>query len=72
MKELIIVSRKQLGLELKAEREKQGLSKRETSRRSELTTWQITQIERGSWSYTVDSLLKLADVLTVKIVFEEI
>jgi len=55
--------RKEIGKQLKKQRETKGLSRYAIDKQSELTITQVKNIENGSKAYTIDSLIEYIDTM---------
>ena len=62
-----IEQRKRIGLHLKNRRLQIEMNRTEAHRQSGLTRTQINEMEKGTWNYTVDSLIKLCRVLGINL-----
>lgn len=63
----ILVHRRLLGEAIRAERQKVGFSQEKLAERASLSTVFISRVERGKESPSVDSLVKIARALDVRV-----
>lgn len=58
---------KELGLKIKARRKLLGLTQRELSEYAEISINTLTKIERGEGNPTINVLIKILDILGLKL-----
>lgn len=66
--EITIFKRKQIGESLQQRRVQLRLSKYNIAQRTNLSITQITQIEKGASSFTIDSALDYANALEMQLI----
>ncbi len=64
---LLASVKKEIGTKIKNEREKQGFSLYKLARMCNMSQTLLGNIESGDTSYTIDSLIKISDVLKLKL-----
>lgn len=65
-----IKAREKIGNDIRKIRETKGLSKSKILRKTGLQRSQLIAVEKGSKSYTIDTLLMILDALEIKIKIE--
>lgn len=71
MKDTVIIEKEAIGEYLSKIRKEKGISKYKLIQDCELNMNIVDSIEKGSKAYTIDSLLRYAEGLGLKIVFED-
>jgi len=67
----LIRARERLGDDIRRIREVKGLSKSKISRKTGLQRSQLIAVEKGTKSYTIDTLLLILDTLEISIKIED-
>ena len=67
----LIRTRERLGDDIRRIREAKGLSKSKISRKTSLQRSQLIAVEKGTKSYTIDTLLLILDTLDISIKIED-